>query len=84
MSRRIDALSYDQAAAKLSLAQSCVSQWACENETFLLAAMRAYDTTEGREEAQRFSALMRDWRAATETLLRSPIPDSTFHRGSRA
>ena len=84
MSRRIDALTYDQASAKLSMAQVCVAQWASENETFLLAAMRAYDTTEGREEAQRFSALMREWRAATETFLRSPVPDSTPHRGSRA
>lgn len=84
MSRRIDTLTYDQAASRLTLAQICVAQWACENETFLLAAMRAYDTPEGREEAQRFAVLMRDWRAATETFLRAPVPDTTPHRGSRA
>ena len=84
MSRRIDTMTYDQAASKLNLAQICVAQWACENETFLLAAMRAYDTTEGKEEASRFAALMRDWRAATETFLRAPIPAAEPHRGSRA
>lgn len=71
-----------EADVRLELASLMVARWVLENETLVLAALRAYGTPDAREEALRLSDLLRDWRFATNAVL--SITKESTHRGSRA
>lgn len=77
---------FDAASADLDLACRNAAQFLGDNEPLLIAALRAYSTSDAKDAAKELYTVMQEWRDASRLLLKLAAQDATPtpHRGSRA